>query len=331
MIDYLNDVFFSIFRSPGDVDKVRRIEESDLADDTPVTGAILKEYFNRVPDSLAPLALYRPNRVGFALLLEIGFIKGQLGDQRPEPGNVPAGFVFLDTTNEDEITWSDGATWRGVAANERLIDLVLISLRNSVAAKVDSKAIDALVDSATPAANTLRKLELITEALNTALLAKLDTGAFLTELATKPIAASQVTGILDPQRIPSSVRASPIVSSGDFAALTIDQLDRIGEGSAVVLSSGVDAGKTFYYSGAGSKTDVANYIEGADATPDVSQVAGLTTALAAKADAAPALYRPLPNYGTDGSGAAADSNPVTGVGGYVHGDNVHPYTPVVLS
>ncbi len=328
---YLNDQAVGMMSNPTTVDRATRIEDSDLADDTPITGALLKAFHNQIVDALSPLRPYRPHRVALAFLIEINFINGDVGGDKPDAGQVPAGYIFMDTANSDEVQWSDGASWRGLDDEDRLIDVALISLRNLVAGKVGVSSIEALVDNATPAADTLRKIEILINSLQTGLSAKIDTGALQTELQSKVFAASQVIGILDPSTIPASVRAAPIVSAGDLSNLTTEQLERIGEGSAVVLSSGPDSGKTFYYTGVGSKTDLAQYVEGADASPDVSQVSGLVAALAAKADEAPALYRPLPNYGTDGTGAAADSDPVSGPGGYVHGENVHPYEAVTIS
>lgn len=201
MSGYLDDAWFGIFRSPGDTQAPVPIADEDLADETELTGQDLKKHHNKLVGSLAPLALYRPNRVGFALLLEIGFILGQSGDTRPAAGSVKPGFIFMDTANDDELTWSDGAIWREVGPTERLIDLVLVSLRNSVEAKVDAKDIEAL---------------------------KVDT--------------------------------APVMFDGDFATLTEDQLARIRTGTSMVVSSGVNIGRTYFYSGTGSKTDPDSYV-----------------------------------------------------------------------
>lgn len=332
MAGYLDNRYVGFLNDPAAVDRADRIEDSELGDEVVVTGAILKGVFNPLVAALDPLQAHRPHRAALAFLIEIDFIKGAVGGEKPSAGEVPAGYVFMDTANSDEVTWSDGATWRTLDEDERLIDKALIGLRNQVSSKIDDSELDQLRDGASAGGDTLRKLELLIQALQAGLSAKLDTGAFQTELSTKVLAASQLTsGVIDPARIPASVRAAPIVSAGGFAELTSLQIGQIGQGSAVVLSSGADAGVVFFYSG-GDKTLEASYVRGADTTPDASQIAGLSTLLAAKADSSPALSRPLPNYGLDGSGLPADSNPATRPGGaYPHGDNVHPYSAVVLS
>lgn len=85
------------------------------------------------------------------------------------------------------------------------------------------------------------------------------------------IPATNITGVLDPARIPPSVRAMPQVSSGGVADLTTEQQNNIGEGSPVLLADG----RVLYYKGTGSKTSEASYIIGADQTPAVEQIPAL--------------------------------------------------------
>jgi hypothetical protein len=77
-------------------------------------------------------------------------------------------------------------------------------------------------------------------------------------------------GVLDPARIPViNTSIQVIVSNGELADLTNIQQDEVIEGAIVTTSSGY----RYLYTGAGSKTDAASYIQLADITPDWSVVA----------------------------------------------------------
>ena len=81
------------------------------------------------------------------------------------------------------------------------------------------------------------------------------------------------TGIIDAARLPNTVFSKPLVTTNDIPTLTTSEQDDITNGSAVVISDG----RVFYYTGTGSKTSTSSYIEGADKTPDWSQISGKPT------------------------------------------------------
>ena len=83
------------------------------------------------------------------------------------------------------------------------------------------------------------------------------------------IPAGQLTGTIDPARIPVIASQVQVVSSGAIAALTSGQQSTIVQGAIVTTSDG----RRWVYSGSGSKTAEASYIEMADVTPDWSVIA----------------------------------------------------------
>ena len=139
-----------------------------------------------------------------------------------------------------------------------------------------------------------------------------------TALAAASFAASQVTsGVFDPARIPILQSQVTIISSGAIAALTTGQQAQIASGTHVTTTDG----RRWTYTGAGSKTAEASYIELADVTPDwsviankpatfapsahthaTSDVTGLDTALAAKAPLASPGFTGTPTAPTPTAG-----------------------------
>ena len=77
------------------------------------------------------------------------------------------------------------------------------------------------------------------------------------------------TGTIDPARLPAAVFASPVVSTGGIADLDAGQQASILGGSTVLTSDG----RFWSYTGTGSKTNPASYVEMADRTPDWSAIA----------------------------------------------------------
>jgi len=78
-----------------------------------------------------------------------------------------------------------------------------------------------------------------------------------------------ISGVLDIARIPPAVFAAPTVSTGDVADLDAGQQSAIIEGSHVVTTDG----RSWVYSGTGTKTLEASYIELGDVTPEWSVIA----------------------------------------------------------
>ena len=107
------------------------------------------------------------------------------------------------------------------------------------------------------------------DAINTAIVSLIAAVAGKRDAGSIP--ATDITGVLDPARIPPSVRAMPQVSSGGVADLTLEQQGNIGEGSPVLLADG----RVLYYKGTGSKTTEASYVIGADQTPAEAQIPAL--------------------------------------------------------
>lgn len=84
------------------------------------------------------------------------------------------------------------------------------------------------------------------------------------------LAASKITsGVFDVARIPVLPSQTVQVSSGGIAALTAGQQTAITNGTVVTTTDG----RRWVYSGTGSKTAEASYIELADVTPDWSVIA----------------------------------------------------------
>lgn len=81
--------------------------------------------------------------------------------------------------------------------------------------------------------------------------------------------AAKLTGTIDVARLPAAVFQAPIVSTGAIANLDAGQQASILAGSVVATTDG----RFWTYSGSGSKTLEASYIEMADKTPDWSVIA----------------------------------------------------------
>lgn len=98
-----------------------------------------------------------------------------------------------------------------------------------------------------------------------------------TQFAPEPHDASLVTsGTFPIERLPAALFAAPIVSSGAIASLTAGQQANILGGTHVVTTDG----RTWIYSGTGSKTVEASYTELADKTPEWSIIANRPTTIA---------------------------------------------------
>lgn len=89
-------------------------------------------------------------------------------------------------------------------------------------------------------------------------------------------AARITSGTIDPARLPPTTGRAPIVSSGGIANLTTPQQNNITEGTTVTTTDG----RSWQYSGSGSKTAEASYVEMADKTPEWSVIANKPTTLA---------------------------------------------------
>lgn len=97
--------------------------------------------------------------------------------------------------------------------------------------------------------------------------------------------ASAITsGTLDPARIPVLPSSVQIVSIGTIADLTAPQQAEIGDGSVVTTTDG----RRWVYTGSGSKTSEASYIELADITPDWGVIANKPSAFTPSAHTHPA-------------------------------------------
>lgn len=111
------------------------------------------------------------------------------------------------------------------------------------------------------------------QALTDAIIAKLNS---LHSIATTgSVASSRLTGTIDAARIPVLKASNTVVSSGDMTALTTPQQADIETGTTVILQDG----RSFRYSGTGSKTLEASYIFVADRTPDFSTITGKPSTL----------------------------------------------------
>jgi hypothetical protein len=93
------------------------------------------------------------------------------------------------------------------------------------------------------------------------------------------LSAAKLTGTIDPARLPATAFQAPIVSSGAISALTAPQQNEIVTGSRVVTTDG----REWAYSGSGSKTLEASYIQMADSTPEWSVIANKPSTFAPSA------------------------------------------------
>ncbi|WP_332625137.1 shufflon system plasmid conjugative transfer pilus tip adhesin PilV [Brevundimonas sp.] len=82
------------------------------------------------------------------------------------------------------------------------------------------------------------------------------------------LAASRLTGVIDPARIPILPSQKQFASTGGLVDLTTGQQNEIGQGSIVTTTDG----RRFVYSGSGSKTVETSYVVLADVTPDWSNI-----------------------------------------------------------
>lgn len=125
--------------------------------------------------------------------------------------------------------------------------------------------------------------------------------------------ASKITsGVFDVARIPVLPSQIQITSSGAIAALTAPQQAQIGQGTVVTTTDG----RRWVYSGAGSKTAEASYIELADITPEWTAVAN-KPAFATVATSG--SYNDLSNRPTLGTMAAQNAASVAITGGTIDG------------
>lgn len=125
-------------------------------------------------------------------------------------------------------------------------------------------------------------------------------------------AADITSGVFDIARIPVLPSSVQIVSSGGIAALTAGQQNEIGDGSVVTTTDG----RRWVYTGTGSKTAEASYIELADITPEWAVIANKPSFHAV---ATSGSYNDLLNTPSLGTMAAQNANAVNITGGTIDG------------
>jgi len=113
----------------------------------------------------------------------------------------------------------------------------------------------------------LAALDAQAAAASAALAATFDPNLF--DKKSDTLAASRLTGMIDPARIPVLVGQTPVVSTGGIANLTAGQQSGVVAGTLVATTDG----RRWVYSGSGSKTAEASYIEQGDVTPDWTVIA----------------------------------------------------------
>ncbi len=109
--------------------------------------------------------------------------------------------------------------------------------------------------------------------------------------------ASKLTGTIDPARLPVLPSSVQIVSSGAISALTAPQQAEIGDGSIVTTTDG----RRWIYTGSGSKTLEASYIELADITPEWTAVANKPSTFTPSAHSHVIADLPVATSGTSSS------------------------------
>lgn len=143
-------------------------------------------------------------------------------------------------------------------------------------------------------------------AASAALAATFDPNLF--DKKSDTLSATRLVDMIDPARIPVLVGQTPIVSTGGIPNLTAQQQTGVMPGTLVATTDG----RRWVYSGTGSKTAEASYIEQGDVTPiwdviankpnrfptNIANVAGLQSALDAKAPIANPVFNTINVNGT---------------------------------
>jgi hypothetical protein len=140
----------------------------------------------------------------------------------------------------------------------------------------------------------------------------IDSGVFDAARIPNLDAAKITTGTIDIARIPIIPSQVQVVSAGGIAALDSGQQAQIGAGTVVTTTDG----RRWVYSGSGSKTAEASYVELADVTPDWSAIANKPSfhAVATSGD-----YDDLSGKPSLGTMAAQNANVVDIDGGSIDG------------
>ena len=125
-------------------------------------------------------------------------------------------------------------------------------------------------------------------------------------------AAKIGSGTIDPARLPVLPSSVQITSSGAISDLTAPQQTEIGDGSVVTTTDG----RRWVYTGSGSKTAEASYIQLADITPEWSVIANKPSfhAVATSGD-----YDDLTDKPTLGTMASQNASSVAITGGTIDG------------
>lgn len=127
--------------------------------------------------------------------------------------------------------------------------------------------------------------------------------------------AAKLTGTIDVARLPAAVFQAPIVASSNIASLTGGQQNDIVAGTHVVTTDG----RRWVYSGSGSKTAEASYVEMADITPEWSVIANKPSFATVATSGA---YNDLIGRPTLGTMAAQNASGVAITGGTISGTTV---------
>lgn len=141
---------------------------------------------------------------------------------------------------------------------------------------------------------------------------KIGSGTFNTARIPGIDAAKIISGTIDIARLPVLPGTVQIVSSGGIAALTAPQQAEIGDGSVVTTTDG----RRWIYTGSGSKTAEASYIEMGDITPEWSIIANKPTFATVATSGA---YTDLSGRPTLGTMASQNANAVAITGGTIDG------------
>jgi hypothetical protein len=125
-------------------------------------------------------------------------------------------------------------------------------------------------------------------------------------------AADVTSGVFDIARIPVLPSSVQIVASSNIASLTAPQQAEIGDGSIVTTTDG----RRWVYTGSGSKTSEASYVELADITPEWTVIANKPSFATV---ATSGSYNDLSNLPSLGTMAAQNANAVAITGGTIDG------------